>query len=502
MSGGASVSKGGWFASLKRRLDGQRHVFDRSGAAGRAFAPSRASMLLIASLSLFALIVGTAMWLGPNYAQGDEAGAASGPLVPEGGIAEPSAAAPTAQQTKEALESPNSLTLEEAAQTDPRVAAELPHRDLDGEEALELVEGVFGARLEESSGIYDELEPEKFLSDNAAVISASDLPGSPGAGAGAAPTYEPEPQGGIAPGQSVLVESTLPLRTENAEGKEEAVDLSLESPEGSGGELQPQNPLAEVAIPAHIGEGISVGEVQFTVAGAAQERAPTNVEEQYAVYPNISENTDLVVTPTPTGLETMADIRSAEASTTTTYELSLPAGAELKASQIGGAEVVQDGRAVLVVPPPTATDAAGNPVPVELQVEGDRLRTLASPGPETSYPILVDPAFIVESWSWTSNHETPSSASWTPGTTQWAYCPLNYSLWDPAHYPGLDLSSGLCEGSAPVRPVRTPTGPTWFPATRKTSPDTAPRRPPGSTNSPPAGSSSCRGGTRRTTRPW
>lgn len=356
---------------------------------------------------------------------------------------------PTAGQTTEALGPPQVEPHEAAPVTDPQAAKELPHRNLTGEEALELAEGVFGAQLEDPAGIYDEFEPEKFVSDYAAVAPASMLPELPGGEAGGSAGGEPQSSGlreGIGAGQPVLVESTLPLRTENAEGKEEAVDLTLQSPEGSGGELQPQNPLTELSIPARLGEGISLGDVQVTVAGTAGNTAPTNVEEQYAFYPNVAENTDFVVAPTPTGAETMTDIRSADAPTTTTYELSLPAGATLKASGAGGAEVLQDGKTALLVPPPSATDAAGEPVPVELEVAGDSLRVVASPGPETDFPILVDPEFIQEAWYWSSNHE--SLAAWSASSSQWSICPVPYAFWAGPGLPGLGLTSG-CD-SKPV----------------------------------------------------
>jgi hypothetical protein len=393
-------------------------------------------MLLVASLSVLALVVGAAMWLAPNIARGDEGGAGA-ELVPTT-LEAPEGTLPTEQQTKEALaESKAEQQPAQVPVTDLQVAEELPHRDLGGEEALELAEGVFGVQLEEPTGIYDELEPEKFLSDNAAVVPASTLPGPSEAEAGQVPTYEPE-DGGLAPDQPVLIESSLPLRTENAEGEEEAVDLSLESPEGSGGELQPQNPLAELAIPAHLGEGISLGEVQIAVVGVAQERAPTNVGEQFAFYPNVAENTDLVVSPTPTGVETMTDVRSAEAPSATTYELSLPAGAELKATRSGGAEVVQGDRTTMTIPPPSATDAAGEAVPVELEVSGDVMRVVASPSPEVAYPVLVDPEFISEESWW---YAPENFAAWSSSTTQQSFCAPGYATWIGPTVPGLGLTS-------------------------------------------------------------
>ncbi|HEY2478793.1 MAG TPA: hypothetical protein VGI17_08670, partial [Solirubrobacterales bacterium] len=378
--------------------------------------------IALAVIVLIAVIC-AGIGLGAGSAVGDET-----PSAPQ-----PSPGVPTAQQTREALESSSVQSLEQGAETDPQVAEELPHRDLGREEALELAEGVFGAELEGPGGIYDELEPTRFLSDYAAVVPDSGLP-EPAGQAGA------EAQSNLPPGQSVLVESTLPLRTEDAEGEEAPVDLSLESQEGSGGELQPRNPLTELAIPGRLGEGISVGGVGIELAGAAQETAPTDVEESYAFYPNVAENTDLVVAPTATGAETMTDVRSAEAPQTTTYRLSLPSGATLESGPDGSAEVVQGGRRTMLIPPPSATDAAGNKVPVDMEVEGDALKVAISPAASTEFPVMVDPNYIVESWCWSGCGA--GRFGWSPSSTNASYQPVWGAQWDPAHYAGLDLTAG------------------------------------------------------------
>jgi RHS repeat-associated protein len=392
---------------------------------------------IVLAVTVLLVIVVAGFGLGSHDARGDE-GAPTSEAIAE---------LPTAEQTKEALESEGIHQFGvEPAETEPKAAEELPHRELDRGEALELAEGVFGAQLESPAGIFDELEPEKFLSDDAAVVPVSSLPGS---AEGEEEPASGEPQGANRDGRSVLLESTLPLRTENSEGKEEVVDLSLQSPQGSGGELQPQNPLTEVSIPAHLGEGISLaGGIQIELArtagdgapGDVGEDAPTNVEERYAFYPNVAEDTDLVVAPTPSGVETMTDIRSAEAPQSTTYRLSLPDGATLRSSKDGGAEVVEDGKATLVVPPPTATDAEGYPVPLVTKVEGDELTVGLSAEADPTYPVLVDPWYEIETYCLTFCGS--SFAGWSGSTDVASYQPLPFSQWDPSHYPGLDLTSG------------------------------------------------------------
>lgn len=342
--------------------------------------------------------------------------------------------APTAQQTMQALEAPGTVQLDEAPETSLQSAQSLPHRNLGREEALELTKGVFSPELEGTAGILGELAPQKFLSSYSAVIPGADLPEPPGVEIGGANNGAAQPAGPI------VVESSLPLRTENDEGTEEVVNLALQHAEG---ELKPVNPLTEVGVPSQLGEGISLPDagVQIEVVDAPEDRAPSNVDQEYAFYPNVAENTDLVVAPTPLGVETTTTIRSAEAPQTTTYRLSLPSGAELDSGPSDAAEVVQGGKTTVAIPPATAIDAAGNPVPVETVVDGDELSVTVAPQGNPAYPILVDPTFIVESWHWTLQHD-PLSA-WAPSTNNASYQPVPYELWNPNWYPGPDLSSGF-----------------------------------------------------------
>lgn len=217
-------------------------------------------------MAILALSVAAALALCVDPAHGEEAGDV-GPAVP------------SAAQTLEAIESagPENRI---GPETDLHAAQTMPHRDLGTGEALDLAEAVFGPELEGSAGIYEELEPERYLSDYAAIVPASSLPeGAGGSGEGLPAEH---------PNQPVLLESTLPLRTENASGEEEAVDLELEHSEG---ELQPANPLAEVGIPRELGEGISLGgpEIGVTVADAPAADAPTDAEGRFAFYPEVAE---------------------------------------------------------------------------------------------------------------------------------------------------------------------------------------------------------------------
>jgi hypothetical protein len=286
-------------------------------------------------------------------------------------------------------------------QTDPQAATELPHADLGRSEAEDLIESVFGPMLEAPAGIFNDLKVERFLSDTAAVIAPGDAPEALGDGESAAP---------------MLLESSIPLRTEAFPGGDQEVDLGLEHSEG---QLQPSNPLVEVGLPSELGEGIELANagVQVELEGAPENRTPSVIGQSVAFYPNVAEDTDLAVSPTPTGVETFTQFRTPQAPTSQTFNLSLPAGTILEATDQGGAEATLDGDLLLKVLPPTASDASGEAVPVQLDVSGDSVTVTATPDVSAQYPIVVDPVIEdlyhwesgLEGWQGWSPYRTPPS---------------------------------------------------------------------------------------------
>ena len=303
-------------------------------------------------------------------------------------------------------------------ETNPQAAEELPHGELDRAEAEELLTAVFPSALEEPAGMFNgELEIEDFHSDHVAVVDPPTPESSPG-----------------------LLTSLLPLRTEGAEGEKEAVDLELERAEG---EVDPANPLVEVEIPTELSEGIGLPEsnVGIELAGGSSERSASVVQGSATFYPNVAPDTDLAVAPTPTGVETFAQLRTAEAPQTQTYHLSLPAGASLKATPEGGAEITQGGELLVVVPPPSAIDAEGSEVPVTLTVADSSISLQVEPQPEAAYPLLVDPVY--ESYTWmNSNNNTGIYSDWRPASSNEAvFKPSWIGVWNQVSHAGLNLRS-------------------------------------------------------------
>lgn len=330
--------------------------------------PKIKSTKAVSLLALLGLLVAQALIFGVAIAPADE------PSEPFYEVA-PSAAEEGA------------TTEEEIASqlTDQQAATQLPHQNLDRGEALQLLKSVFETQLETPAGPFNDLQVEKFLSDNVAVVSSATEVSQPGVEITGA--KEDDPYTG-----PVLVESSVPMRTEDEEGKEEAVDLGLEHDEG---ELQSENPLVEIGIPQEIGKGVELGdsEVQLELPSAPEQVAPSVVDESVAFYPNVATDTDLAIAPTPEGVETMTQIRSAAAPLSQTFHLDLPAGAELQSTSIGGAEVKSGDATLVNISPAGAIDASGKAIPTEMKVSGNALTLSVSPEEGTSYPILLDPVY-------------------------------------------------------------------------------------------------------------
>lgn len=284
--------------------------------------------------------------------------------------------------------------------TDPEMAARLPHHSLSREEAIDLLQGVFQPELEAAAGPFDELDVEKFLSPNVALIAAGEQP------EGDADSYS----------GPTLLNSTVPLRTSSSSTPGQPVDLGLQRAEG---ELQPANPLVPVGIPHDLSEGIQLpeSEVRISLAGAPQEVSPTTVANSTAFYPNIALDTDLVVAPTPTGVETLTQLRSADAPRSQTFRLNLPSGTSLHAAQGGGAEVSSEGEPLIDIAPASAIDATGAAVPVQMSVGEEALTLTVSPEDSSQYPILLDPLY--QSYTWAAN-KPQTGITGNTGYEQWS----------------------------------------------------------------------------------
>lgn len=254
---------------------------------------------------------------------------------------------------------------------------DVPFAQMGRAQAGDLLETVFEPVLEAAGGPFDDFQVRKFLAPDVAVVSVED------------------PDGGS---RRVLVDSTIPLQAETESGSLKAIDLDLAS---TGGAIEAANPLVDVKIPAEAGDPIRLPDagIGIRLGTGADSRRASVLEGQTAFYPDVAADTDFAVSPTPLGFETLTQIRSADAPATQRLHLALPKGATVSANGADGAKVLEGGNLLMTVDPPSAVDAAGEEVPVTMDIAGSDLILRVSPEADSAYPILVDPLFQTYEWA-------------------------------------------------------------------------------------------------------
>jgi YD repeat-containing protein len=254
-----------------------------------------------------------------------------------------------------------------------REASWLAFGELSATESEGLLRTVFAEQLEALNS-----DPSRYLSDAQLV---RDLPGS-----GAVVQDE---------GDGALLESTVPVRTEDEDGELAKVDLSLEAAaEG----FQTDNAISDLSLPDSAAGPIEVGDEDFKIAQAGAADSPARrFGDKSLFYPEVLPDTDLFVAGTSFGAELFDLLRSKDSPETLRFAIEVPQGAELRSDERGGAEVVREGELLTRIPKPWALDAQGTDVPVELEIEGSSIvLRIAHRDGDYAYPILLDP--IVEDW--------------------------------------------------------------------------------------------------------
>jgi hypothetical protein len=214
------------------------------------------------------------------------------------------------------------------------------------------------------------------------------------------------------------LEAGIPVVARDDDGKVRKVDLTLEE---AGDGLISANPLVKVEIPDALNSGISLA----TPDGGLliEPAAPGNSNsvmfgEQNALYSNVGLDRDLLVSPIANGVELSDQLRSAMSPEQLRYNLDLPSGTTLVSDGAGGANVVNHDTILVHIPFPTAVDAQGSDVPVELKIDESALiLEVEHRNRSVAYPLLVDPVYeLVEGWNWNGGSD-PSALS--DGTWQW-----------------------------------------------------------------------------------
>ena len=197
-------------------------------------------------------------------------------------------------------------------------------------------------------------------------------------------------------GERRLLESSVPVQSElGGEGKK-PVDLTLQR---SGGGFAPANPIAELELPASAEGAIKLHEGLSVRLPTSNNHEAMRLGKEGLFFPETERSTDTLLSPVAGGVEISEQLRSRESPDRFSFGLELPKGASLRTGQEGGAEVLsEEGAVIEKVPPPSAVDAQGASVPVEMKVAGESLVVEVADQAESSfaYPILLDPEFIEE----------------------------------------------------------------------------------------------------------
>ena len=197
-------------------------------------------------------------------------------------------------------------------------------------------------------------------------------------------------------GKHAVVESMEPMAIEGASEHLEPVDLSLTK---TGNVYESVRPVKGVLIPRRSSEGVQLLEAGVSLTPVDAQGSPLGGSEgaldgASVIYANTQTDTDTVMKPTTEGVEADTVLRAVDSPGQLYFHLRLPVGARLDQTHVsdGPVSVVENGRTIAQVRPPSATDAAGTAVPVSMSVRGDLLALSvgASTG-EYQYPIEVDP---------------------------------------------------------------------------------------------------------------
>jgi len=196
-------------------------------------------------------------------------------------------------------------------------------------------------------------------------------------------------------GETSLLETTVPLRTEDEEGRLAKVDLSLKAIPGG---FETDNAIAGLRLPDSADKGVEVGEagVEIRQAGAADSDA-RRYGDKNLFYHEALPDTDLLASATSFGVELYDLLRSEDSPQDLRFRIAVPDGAELRSDGRGGAEVLREGERLTLIPRPSAKDAQGTDVPIQTEVrEGSLVVHVPHRTGDYTYPILVDP--IAEDW--------------------------------------------------------------------------------------------------------
>ena len=116
------------------------------------------------------------------------------------------------------------------------------------------------------------------------------------------------------------------------------------------------------------------------------------------MFANTARDTDFIAEPLPggTGAELSWQLRSERSPEENALSFKLPSGASLQMSAkiSGGAEVLMEGRPLLLIAPASAEGADGRSMPVTYTVSGHTLTAHVNLSTNVDFPVMVDPEVL------------------------------------------------------------------------------------------------------------
>lgn len=286
-----------------------------------------------------------------------------------------------AYQKKREADQAREKVLEGPAATQERAASRDAFRSQDSPaEAGALLRQRFGPELaaldEDPARALEALTFERFLSDDVAVVTENGAP--------------------------QVLDSPIPLRTQNDDGELAPLDLTLRS---AGKGFTTANGLVDTALPGESGGEVSLGsELSFSVdvPGEKQETAAGQpFGTQSLIYASgAGTDSDLILAAVSGGVDVLTQIRSPDSPDNYDLNLDLPPKSTLALQADGSVAIEQAGTRLGQILAPRATDAQGQDVPTHLTVDGETVSvTTEFKGGDYALPILTDPVVDVFNWA-------------------------------------------------------------------------------------------------------
>ena len=230
-----------------------------------------------------------------------------------------------------------------------------------------------------------------------------------------------------ASGDKAVLQSSLPLETENAAGEQQPVDLTLAS-DSTG--FRTRNAFVDLRIATRSsrrrllleGRLLDRARRPSGCCGGRERRTP-------CFFANTQTDADFVVAPRPAGAELGWQLRSPASPERLTLDVDLPAGAVLRGARTdrpipgdppSALEIAKGDAAIAYIQPPNAYDADGVLVPSDAMIEGDRIVvTVKHRDGEYRYPLFVDPEVQINDYNgsnWRGWGTVATPYNPTPGT--------------------------------------------------------------------------------------